>query len=166
MEEKLNEYKVNILVLQHDETPDLVHVDCSTADVAPKRLSDLRKRGFSKPPLKRDIFLREGASIHVRCSGGLGLETNDIKLSFASQLCRPVEFRIVPVQRDYPLKAVVVCSVAWTDLGGTEMQLLGSQKGDTFVDVSKTSVIMETAPVIPGTCTIVNGEGQVYACNT
>jgi hypothetical protein len=129
IEEKINEYQVKCLFLQHTKEPEKVYVGCCVKENVCESLKEAKTLQYIQSGIGIEIFLKEGASVTVKASMDISFISDHVlRLKFSPWIYRPLELYMQPSHNTAathskpPWRGYVLFVVAPRDLGPSELR--------------------------------------------
>ena len=148
--DRINEFVVNCVFLQHNEIPEQAYVDCCVKDVVADRLHKAANLGYVPKSSMKDLYLKEGATLSIRAQNDIALETagseSSLQFQFSTVLDRAVNVFVTPSKEAFSkpkptFHGFVSFSAALKDVGPSEIKLRDI-KGNDDDDVTLYSAIV------------------------
>ena len=135
--DRINEFVVNCVFLQHTEDPEKAYVDCCVKDMVADRLHKAEHLGYVPKSSMKDLYLKEGATLSIRAQNDIALETptgeDSLQFQFSTVLDRAVDVFVTPnkeaLSKPKPtFRGFVSFVAALRDVGPSEIKLRGIEE--------------------------------------
>ena len=130
--ERINEFVVNCVFLQHKEDPEQAYVDCCLKDVVADRLRKAENLGYVPKSSMKDLYLKEGAVLSISAQRDISLGTpageSSLQIQFSTEVDRAVDVFVTPSKEAFSkpkstFRGFVLFSAALKDVGPSEIKL-------------------------------------------
>ena len=148
--DRINEFVVNCMFLQHTEDPKKAYVDCCVKDVVANRLRKANALGYVSKSSMKDSYLKEGAILSISAEQDISLGTpaggSSLQIQFSTEVDRAVDVFVTPSKEAFSeskstFYGFVSFSAALKDVGPSEIKLCGIKgKDDDDVPLYSASV--------------------------
>ena len=141
--ERINEFVVNCVFLQHKEIPEQAYVDCCVKDVVADRLHKAENLGYVSKSSMKDLYLKEGATLSISAQNDIALVSagreSSLQFQFSTVLDRAFNVFVAPSKEAFSIakptfRGFVSFSAALKDVGPSEIKLRGIKGNDARND--------------------------------